>query len=753
MNTDHPDTARPGKPFEGDSESVAQLVSAKAVCGYDLLTSVQCRVVGTTTTAQSSGQVTTCDLVRGLRCDNAKQVNGNKCRDYEIRVFCDCSKRTPTPAPSVKPTGKPTASRKPTTSESSCGWTAWMNGHSPNSVGELEELTNLRKAFTFCDTADITAVECRDAKSQISSSDAGQTDVICDLKYSGLVCRNDQQPSGQPCADYEIRFLCEPKHVDCGSPTKSPSVSQSPNVGPVGHLTAHPPQTCSGKWSRWFNTDSPSTGDGDTENISPLELKTKHGFCLDGKLTKIDCFSTDLDVTYQSTGDNLVCNLQQGLVCKNKDNDPIQCQDYKVRYYCEECTTPTQAPHSTRNPTAVPPINTVSPGLNRSTLHPTAHPTAGKCTGSWSTWFNRDKPDSGGGDREYVSVSELKDKHHFCVNGKITDIDCYGLDTQAVASSTGAIMTCNLKDGFICNNVDNFPVDCEDYKIRYYCEECPSPTLSPQISQRPTSSPSVSPDISQTPSVHLGTHLPPGKCTGSWSSWVNTDKPDTGDGDFEYVSTTDLRNKHNFCKDGKITKIECYSVDLQAYSESTGAILTCDLDKGLVCRTSDNFPVPCDDYQIRYYCEKCRSPPIPGGNKNPTKSPPATPSVEPPTVSTRSPHRISTQRPPMMTTCASYWSPWINSDKPETGDGDFEHVTVDQLRSQYQFCPGGKLTHIECEAAETGISSISTGEVLSCDLKSGLACRMSDNFPIPCSDYKIRYYCEMCCKYIYEHNS
>ncbi|XP_041367296.1 uncharacterized protein LOC121381939 [Gigantopelta aegis] len=743
MNHNHPDNMTPGKPHEGDVESVAKLISDKTVCGYDMMTHIQCRIVGTTSLAQSSGQVVTCDLVRGLRCDDAKQINGNKCRDYEIRIFCDCSRYTPTPAPTQRPTGKPTAS------PARCGWTRWMNGHAPNSIGELEILPDLRQVYTFCGTTDITAAECRDVKTHVASSDAGQTDVLCDLKYSGLVCRNDKQTSGHGCADYEIRFLCEPKHLDCSSPTRSPTSptvsSHSPNVGPVGQPTAHPSKTCSGMWSQWFNKDTPSTGDGDTEIISPFELNTKYNFCGNGKLTKIECFSSELNVTYESTGDNLVCNLQQGLVCKNDDNFPIQCQDYKIRYHCEECTTPTLSPHTTGSPTAVPPSKTVTPVLNYSPGHPIAHPPAGNCTGSWSEWFNRDKPNSGGGDREHVSNSELRTKYHFCVNGKVTNIDCYGLDTQSVASSTGAVLTCNLQQGFICNNVDNFPMDCEDYKIRYYCEECPSPTQAPHITQKPTASPPGHTDVSETPSIHMTTLHSPGKCTGSWSHWINTDKPDTGDGDFEHISAIDLRNKHNFCKGGgKITKIECYSVDLQAYSYSTGAVVTCNLDKGLICKTSDNFPAPCDDYQIRYYCEQCPSPPIPGVNKNPTKAPTATPSMEPPTASTQTPQKISTRSPAMMTTCAAYWSPWINQDKPDTGGGDLEHASVDELRSTYHFCPGGTLTHIECVGADSGISSLSTGEIVKCDLQSGLVCRNIDNDPIPCSDYKIRYYCEMC---------
>ena len=72
------------------------------------------------------------------------------------------------------------------------------------------------------------------------------------------------------------------------------------------------------------------------------------------------------------------------------------------------------------------------------------------------------------------------------------------------------------------------------------------------------------------------------------------------------------------------------------------------------------------------------------------------------------------------------------------GDGDYEAMTTTELAA---FCIGGKVTSIEC-VTESGIASYSSGEKLTCDLNDGLSCRNSDNAPIPCSDYKVRYYCQ-----------
>ena len=70
--------------------------------------------------------------------------------------------------------------------------------------------------------------------------------------------------------------------------------------------------------------------------------------------------------------------------------------------------------------------------------------------------------------------------------------------------------------------------------------------------------------------------------------------------------------KYLFCKDGKIVSVECQSTDGQPYY-STGEIVSCNVDQGLVCDNADNFPGCQHDYMLRYQCEEttCK------GNYNP----------------------------------------------------------------------------------------------------------------------------------------
>ena len=72
------------------------------------------------------------------------------------------------------------------------------------------------------------------------------------------------------------------------------------------------------------------------------------------------------------------------------------------------------------------------------------------------------------------------------------------------------------------------------------------------------------------------------------------------------------------------------------------------------------------------------------------------------------------------------------------GDGDYEALSSSELAD---FCIGGKVTAIECVTVD-GIQSYSSGERVTCDANDGLSCRNSDNFPVPCSDYKVRYFCQ-----------
>lgn len=64
-----------------------------------------------------------------------------------------------------------------------------------------------------------------------------QAAVTCDLRYDGLVCRNEDLPAGMTCPDFQVRFLCEPRGQDCsGVPTVAPQHRPVVTVGPPPSL-------------------------------------------------------------------------------------------------------------------------------------------------------------------------------------------------------------------------------------------------------------------------------------------------------------------------------------------------------------------------------------------------------------------------------------------------------------------------------------------------------------------------------------
>lgn len=88
------------------------------------------------------------------------------------------------------------------------------------------------------------------------------------------------------------------------------------------------------------------------------------------------------------------------------------------------------------------------------------------CTASsWSQWINNDSPDVDGVDRERMTEAELKS---FCPNGYVTDVRCQTIEGLP-SYTAGDVMTCTVQDGAVCKSEDNYPIDCQDYMVQYYC--------------------------------------------------------------------------------------------------------------------------------------------------------------------------------------------------------------------------------------------------------------------------------------------
>ncbi|KAL4222951.1 Mucin-5B [Mactra antiquata] len=628
-------------------------------------------------------------------------------------------------------------------------WDQWINqGHlSLTSGGDTEPIADVQAASQVCKTP--IKIECVRANDELPISQTGQT-VKCNL-WDGFECFNaDNVPL---CYDYKVRLGCLKNTPECLATPVPPStiivsapqhISTVPVTGVVyprvlpcfeGMDTSACPSEgcqdglyCNGRQCVRKN-ECPCIVDGKV--MQPGGFKENSYCdtcqCIAGEVmcTPKSCPTCDAGfvVTMNETTCKCGCDACESGefrcangICLSKNlrcDGIVDCIDDEVGCVSTPVFTP-------------PPLQTITVPV-RNTATTVVSPDL--CKSSWSAWYNRDNPDSGGGDLEVLTPEELQ---QFCPYGKISAIEC--ITTENIPfDSTGDIMQCTLEGGAICLNDDNAPIPCSDYKIRYYCKCDEKPTLKPGslATETPTLTPARNTGGTGTvtlPGQTTTTKIPPVPCTSKWSNWINTDSPDTGDGDREEWTKAD---KDGFCIGGHITGIECITTDGIPF-DSTGEIMQCTLEGGLVCLNADNAPIPCSDYKIKYYCA-CDATPTSGPEVLSTLTPTKELSFGGSSTAGLIPSTKS-----VLPLCIDKWSSWINTDSPTIGDGDFEEMTSEQKKA---FCPYGKITSIECITTDL-ISSDSTGEIMQCTLEGGSACLNSDNAPIPCSDYKIRYFCK-----------
>ncbi len=88
-----------------------------------------------------------------------------------------------------------------------------------------------------------------------------------------------------------------------------------------------------GGWTQWFDRDNPS-GTGDWETLRDLLREYPNsGLC--EVPTGIECREVNGD-PLSTANENVTCETSTGLICRNDDQDDGYCQDYMVRFLCEE---------------------------------------------------------------------------------------------------------------------------------------------------------------------------------------------------------------------------------------------------------------------------------------------------------------------------------------------------------------------------------------------------------------------------------
>ncbi|KAI8515354.1 hypothetical protein Bbelb_061670 [Branchiostoma belcheri] len=165
--------------------------------------------------------------------------------------------------------------------------------------------------------------------------------------------------TGKPSGVYTTG---KPSEVTTGKLISTTTEPSAPGTEPTA------PYPCEGKWTDWMNSFYPDViSGGDFETLD--NLRKKYDFCGPEMITNIQCrVDSRLELDYTKTGQDVTCDIHQGLVCENSKQRGLLpfCYDYKVRVFCEcggEVTskpeegttrlTETEAPETTTEPSVV----------------------------------------------------------------------------------------------------------------------------------------------------------------------------------------------------------------------------------------------------------------------------------------------------------------------------------------------------------------------------------------------------------------
>ncbi|XP_071181496.1 uncharacterized protein [Mytilus edulis] len=284
---------------------------------------------------------------------------------------------------------------------------------------------------------------CGLCKIAVSTSPSSCADKISNCnEYDADLCTN---PLYRLFRDDNCQRFCGLCKTAATIPSTTPStpVPTTTMLIPFKPPTTIAVERCT-EWDNWVNLHTPDAS-GDSEPIA--EVKKHSHICINPM--KIEC-RTATGSTADDLGQIISCDLWSGLQCDNMNQfDPNGCADYKVRLGClkqtSECT---------------------------------------QCVDrSWSPWVDERNPITYAlGDKEKSGL-EYQKASGFCSGGTIHKVECWSTDIGVFHYSTGEVMKCTPIDGVVCNNADNYPITCTNYKIRYQCY-CNVTTILPPISRR-----------------------------------------------------------------------------------------------------------------------------------------------------------------------------------------------------------------------------------------------------------------------------
>ncbi|XP_006861081.1 PREDICTED: mucin-5B [Chrysochloris asiatica] len=318
-------------------------------------------------TLQQVGQTVHCDASFGLVCRNDEQKGAFRmCYNYRIRLLCcsqnHCEEHT---SPLASTTQRPFPSAGPT-SQSSSSHTHFMS--TPGSTG-TEVPTPPLETSTHPGSTSVPPTHTTLNTSQMPTS-------VSPARTSPTVPPITGTSPGAPS-------------------TTSKETQLTKTTGTIIQGTTSCQPRC--EWTEWFDVDFPTSGvsGGDIETFDNIRAAG-------GKMCrvpeKIECRAENYpEVSLDQIGQVLSCSLQEGLVCRNEDQQGRfnMCFNYNVRVLCcddyRHCGT-TAGSTSTRTSTitmtgsvttttraSVPPVHT-STSNTLTQVPQTSTPTSSKPT-------------------------------------------------------------------------------------------------------------------------------------------------------------------------------------------------------------------------------------------------------------------------------------------------------------------------------------------------------------------------------------
>ncbi|XP_078657624.1 uncharacterized protein LOC144903401 isoform X3 [Branchiostoma floridae x Branchiostoma belcheri] len=788
MNTDSPDR------HDGDDvEFINNLREEYTFCGPFRVEAVECRVYGTQLSVEQGGQQVTCDEHSGLICHAEDQHGGiGECYDYEIRFLCDCGVETTPPAiPSTTSTAKTTTTatttstgittttgettttgketpttttEKPTTGTTSTFETtttvATTSTGVTTSTGETTttgKTTTTSTAETFTtgkpiSTTGTTTSTAETTTTGASSTTGSTTPGKPTTMTASTLSPNAPEGTSPPPTTYPAQFggtqggetvSFEPTEPGWGF---IPETTEKPPI-PIPHLPTPVPthvlmttlKGCEADvdyWTPWMNVFYPTQSNGgDYETLD--NLRDKYMFCDDGMIVSVECRTADVNhIPSDQSGQKVICDIDNGLICSNDMNAPEYCHDYEIRFFCDcgvEPTTLVSAETTTTTQAATTGVATTT-GVSKPTT-----------TVSSTTTGKETTPGT------YSTTSTLGSS----TTGVVTTTATNPVSTSTLLTST-AVQTSTV-------STTGKPTPPTTTGVSPTTTSTISPTTGHETTTGKTTPTPASTTTTGTETSTISTtpKPTPGTTTGITTSTVS-----------EGSTSTALHTTTGKTSPGPVpttttgTLTSTVSTTPKPTPGTTTGVSTSTATEGststaLHTTTGKTTPAPVPTTTTGTLTSTASTTPKPVPTTTSGVLPTTTSSIttssgaiittttfatKPTSIFTTNvaTKPVPQENPPMCLTNTNYWTEWMNNGSPSTGEGgDFE--SIDSLREQYVFCDQGMMAAVQCRVVGTNnLMHDQSDQNVTCSIHQGLEChnmdQAADNYM--CHDYEIRFFCE-----------